>query len=416
MTIHLPFKMEFLLYLTGNCNLRCEMCCQYGEGYKEYAKDEMTLNEWDSFLQTIADVEPKPVLILIGGEPLLYKNFEKLFKLIQEYEFPVHIITNGTLLDKYLPLLCEYNTKITISIDGLGETHDKIRNKKGTFKKVIENIKRIEKYQKEGSKVQLLTNFVVLPDNIDEIIPFYKEMSNYNISNLTFQHLQFSTPDLDNLSSKEWMSRLNKAYECDVSPQKEYKIDQAYFEKIKNTFDEFRKCSQAKNCFEFPALKTEELFKYYLSDDVGSIRPNRICTTAWTSPFIQPNGDVSNCINNTIGNIKNENFWDIWNNEKANMLRETLKNEGKFSICAKCCNFYKSNFVNAPNCELAINDQIYNLPNELNFVLPAYEIALIHDKFQDSKNSKNISVLPVPLHSQYDLVKLAEKEEILSII
>ena len=156
MTVNLPFVMNFIIYLTNRCNLACEMCSQYGDYYKENAPKELSIAEWQNFLEEIADTEPKPKIILMGGEPLLYKDFDKFIELLQRYELPIHIVTNGTILDKHLDLLSKTEATITISVDALFEKHDKIRGKNGTFEKVINNIKLANQLQK---KVQNLNYF-----------------------------------------------------------------------------------------------------------------------------------------------------------------------------------------------------------------------------------------------------------------
>ena len=86
MTIELPFQMEFIINLTFRCNLRCKMCTQYGENYKEQAMGELEIEDWMNFLEEIKDVNPKPKLILMGGEPFLYKHFEQIFTTANLYK------------------------------------------------------------------------------------------------------------------------------------------------------------------------------------------------------------------------------------------------------------------------------------------------------------------------------------------
>ena len=61
--INLPFEMEFILNLTYRCNLRCKMCTQYGQNYKELACEELNIAEWLNFLNDIKTINPKPKII-----------------------------------------------------------------------------------------------------------------------------------------------------------------------------------------------------------------------------------------------------------------------------------------------------------------------------------------------------------------
>ena len=253
MVLELPFEMEFILSLTYRCNLNCSMCTQYGEGFKQNAPEDMSVEQWEAFFESVSDVNPKPKMLLMGGEPLLYKNFDKLFALTQKHGFKVQIVTNGVLLDRYLEQISKTDTTITISLDGLENTHDAIRNKKGTFKKVMENINRIEAYQKAGSQIELCINCVMLPDNVDELSEFLKFIQQRNIKTLTFQHLQFSSPALNNHTGAQWKQRLNKDYAGGLIPPKHYKIDKAYVSKLINAIDALKDVCQT-TAVVFPAL------------------------------------------------------------------------------------------------------------------------------------------------------------------
>lgn len=404
MVIALPFEMEFILCLTYRCNLNCSMCTQYGEGFKEKAPEEMTIEQWEMFFKSVCDVEPKPKMLLMGGEPLLYKDFSKLFDLTQKYGFNVQIVTNGVFLDKYLDQIAKTDTTITISIDGLEQTHDSVRNKQGTFKKAFENIEKIQALQKQGSKIKLNINCVILPENIDELPDFLDFIQKNNIKVLTFQHLQFSNDELNRLTDNQWHERLNQSYSGGLLPKKDYSIDKEYVEKLKLVFGRLKKiCSS--NAFIFPALQDEEIENYYLDKNLDEIRNGRICTTPWMNPTIQPDGDVSNCIGNIIGNINNENFWDIWNNEKADRLRCSLLENGKFTLCSKCCNFYKSNFIYAPNGILEVDGNFLRLPDEITFLKASKNGVFIRNKYIET-NDGTIPVIPIEVFTKemFDII------------
>ena len=407
MAVELPFEMEFILCLTYRCNLCCSMCTQYGAGFKNCAPAEMSIEEWICILDSIADVEPKPKLLFMGGEPLLYPDFDVLLRAARGYGFSVQIVTNGLLLDKYIRAFSDFEEKLTItlSIDGLGETHDRIRNKRGLFDKVINNMKCIQNFC-PYAKINI--NSVILPDNVDELPEFLEFMMENRINVVTLQHLQFSSEALNELTNKEWTERLGKSYGGGLIPREEYLIDENYVEKIKTSFEKM-KYSGAKNAFIFPALEEEELKNYYLDKDLDKIRPGRVCTTPWVNPTIHPDGKVSNCIGNIIGNIKEQSFWDLWNNETANSLRASLMEHGKFTICSKCCNFYKGNFICAKDGVLRIKDKLIRLPNEINYVKSSKNGAFVLDKNVKTTDG-TIPVVPVEIFSRemFDIINQNE--------
>lgn len=404
--------MEFILSLTYRCNLMCSMCTQYGEGFKNFAPKDLPVEEWENFFQSVADVTPKPKMLLMGGEPLLYEDFDRLFDLTQKYGFNVQIVTNGVLLDKYLDRISKTDTTITISLDGLCSTHDKIRNKPGTFDKVMQNIEKINRLQNSGSRIKLNINCVMLPDNADELADFLSFIQEKNIEILTFQHLQFSSEKLNNITEKEWELLLNKSYGGGLIPPKKYKIDEEYLQKLKLAIKNLKKICKTK-AFIFPALEDDEIENYYLEKNLKEIRPGRICTTPWINPTIHSNGDVSNCIGNIIGNITQNDFWEIWNNEKASKLREALCSNGKFTLCAKCCNFYKGNFIYAPNALLSVNGKQLLLPDELNYVHSSKDGVFIKDYTRKADISA-VPVVPAEVFTKEIFNKIKNNETIIA--
>lgn len=142
--------MECTLYLTENCNLKCNYC------YEGNDKRSKTLNNQDlekaiSFIVQNNPQNENINLTFLGGEPLLNKDAIYLcmdiinHKWSQSKElFKFHITTNGILLDKeIIKLFKRNNVDVSISIDGDKRTHNlNRRSKNGTdvYEDIIENM------------------------------------------------------------------------------------------------------------------------------------------------------------------------------------------------------------------------------------------------------------------------------------
>lgn len=410
MTVDLPFTMEFVVYLTNKCNLRCAMCTQYGDNYKENAKQDMPLEDWKKFFDSISDTNPKPKIILIGGEPLLYKDFDALVEYLSELKFNIHLVTNGVFLDKHIDIIRKTEMNITISIDGLENTHDKIRAVSGTFKKVIENIRLINRLKSEGTNISLFVNYVVLPDNIDEMHDFAKFIQTQGINQIVFQHLQSFPEEFNDSSEKEWSTRLGFSFSNGFVPPKSFSFNDEFIEKLYKTLDELSDVLEIEG-FIFPYLTKEEAYKYYFNKDLKTIRPYLRCAVPWLTAFISPQGDVSNCIECTLGNIKDNDFWDLWNSDKANKFRSDLCQNGNYTFCAKCCNFYKNNFLYAKDAKLTLNGKQIRLPAELNYLKPAPDGVFIIDE-EKSKLSDTTFCYPTEIYSNEMLNEILKKYKI----
>ena len=81
---------------------------------------------------------------LTGGEPLLYKDIERLLAFLAERELSVIIETNGTLINRELIVLFKscYMDQISVSLDAATEEiHDEIRGVKGSFQSTLKGMR-----------------------------------------------------------------------------------------------------------------------------------------------------------------------------------------------------------------------------------------------------------------------------------
>jgi len=99
----------------------------------------------EDFFQAIDTIENIPqnfTVVFTGGEPLLRKDLEFCGKELRKRGFKWSIVTNGYLYDKqrHISLLNAGIGALTISLDGLKESHNWLRNNEKSFDKVINAI------------------------------------------------------------------------------------------------------------------------------------------------------------------------------------------------------------------------------------------------------------------------------------
>jgi radical SAM protein with 4Fe4S-binding SPASM domain len=62
------------------------------------------------------------------------------------------------------------------------------------------------------------------------------------------------------------------------------------------------------------------------------------CFYPWKAARVNPYGDVYSCsIDVAFGNIRQAPFSQLWNGEAYQVFRRTLKQQGIFPKCTKCC-------------------------------------------------------------------------------
>ena len=132
-----------LTALFWECTLRCNLHCRHcgSDCRVESALKDMPLKDFLPVLDSIArETDPHKVMINVtGGEPLVRKDLEECGKAFYDRGFPWGIVTNGQLLtpERFLSLLQSGLRAVTVSIDGIGETHDWMRGVPGSYGKAI---------------------------------------------------------------------------------------------------------------------------------------------------------------------------------------------------------------------------------------------------------------------------------------
>lgn len=154
--------MFFHLFTTTECNLECKYC--FGEALEDtvgdfgfdvdYGLPRHIVYNMD-YLKRFCSLDPEPVLIFYGGEPLLYAEG---IRRIMDHVIAKHFLiqTNGLLLDSLEPRYVNRFTAILVSLDGDESLTDFYRGK-GVHRKVIENLKLVRSRGFRGEIIARMT-------------------------------------------------------------------------------------------------------------------------------------------------------------------------------------------------------------------------------------------------------------------
>lgn len=130
---------------TWRCNLSCLHCgsdCKKSSVIPDMPADDF-LKVVDSILPHVNPHELN--IVITGGEPLVRKDIEYVGRQLYDRELPWGIVTNGMLLTeaRLESLRGAGLHNITVSLDGLEENHNWMRNNPKSFKAAYDAIKRI---------------------------------------------------------------------------------------------------------------------------------------------------------------------------------------------------------------------------------------------------------------------------------
>jgi radical SAM protein with 4Fe4S-binding SPASM domain len=135
--------------LTKRCNLACAHC-YISAGNWHNAAGELSLAEVRRIADEIMELNPAPVFILSGGEPLLRDDLEAIAEHASRRGATVVVGTNGTrLTDERIRSLKQAGvTGVAISIDSLNERyHDRFRHGTGALSDTLAAVDRLRLLQ-----------------------------------------------------------------------------------------------------------------------------------------------------------------------------------------------------------------------------------------------------------------------------
>ena len=121
--------------LTRRCNLECAHC-YIAAGPRESATTELETSECFRIVDELLAINPAPLIILSGGEPLLRADLTQIAAYASQRGATVVVGTNGTLLtdERIAGLKSAGVSGVAVSIDSLRPSyHDNFRHGKGSL-------------------------------------------------------------------------------------------------------------------------------------------------------------------------------------------------------------------------------------------------------------------------------------------
>lgn len=302
---------------TLRCNAYCEFCgsrCGDNDCSNELSKEEICR----VFKQIAERYDPSQIMINVsGGEPLMRKDLIPIMQYAVSLGYQWGLVTNGMLLtEEMINALKQTDLKtVSISIDGLQETHDSLRGVKGGLDSVLQNIKLF-------SEAEFL-----------ETIMITTVVSKKNIT------------ELDNIKKLLKSLHINSWRICPVDPigrangESELLLSN---EQINYLYDYIVSCRNESLPFSVTTSCSHYLGKYEF--DVRSF-PFQ-CNAGKTVGSILANGDIFVCSNVPRvpeliqGNIRNDNFVDVWEKGFSYFRNTENRRQGKCAECVyytNCC-------------------------------------------------------------------------------
>lgn len=170
-------RLDWLFFeLTNACNLECRHCAS---SCSPKNADFLKISE----IQRVLDSAQKAysnnfTVALTGGEPMIHPQFFKIIEMLSNRGLVWGMTSNASLIGKKeAELLQKYHMgSISVSLDGLEETHDYFRRSTGNFRKTIEGLTNLTEIL---TILQVTT--VVHKKNLSEIPEIFRLLQDLKI-------------------------------------------------------------------------------------------------------------------------------------------------------------------------------------------------------------------------------------------
>lgn len=303
----MKFQLECAIWeFTLECNLRCSHC---GSSAGIARPDELKTKECFKLCEDMAELGCLEVAIM-GGEPFLRKDWLSVAQCIKNLGINVNFVSNGIVLEKYIDKISRLEPQVIgISIDGMRESHDRIRGE-GTWEK---SVRSIELLREHGIQTTIITtvsnlNFKDLPLIKDFI---YKKGINWQIQTA----MPFGNFTKDQM----------------INPDKFYEVGRFIADSWKNNSFE-----------ELPVVGAHCLGYFSKNEDMPCHEWNG-CWAGISSIGITSDGGILGCL--SMGNdrfvegyVREQSLIEIWENPN-NFSYNREFNESKLGPNCRNCKF-----------------------------------------------------------------------------
>ena len=242
------------------------------------------------------------VIQLTGGEPLIRDDWRDIADYCTDNSLNVMLMTNGTLITSEIAsFLFERDIGVQVSLDGLEDTHNKIRGH-NSYNDVMQGLNILLNKQ-----VKCSVSFTLLKSNINEISTLIDEIQRIGVTRLGISRYLPKSDSDDQLLTKEELERFYN-----------------YIAKI-NTHGDFRIYCRDP-LYNLSCANTQHLKDTCLSG----------CSIGFFGCCILADGTIIPCsrLNIPLGNIKQVSLREIWaSSELLWKFRKFGNLKGK---CKKC--------------------------------------------------------------------------------
>ncbi len=293
-----------MILVTENCSAKCLHC----DIWKNKFKENTTFEEWKTVVTDLRNWLGPVHLVITGGEALMKGFTIDLVAHARKIGLFLEILTHGYWKDQTkIERLARANPwKVTMSLDGLGETHTLVRGRPNFWEysqTSLQTLLRMRKEENLGYTVRLKN--VLMSYNVDDTVKLAKFAEQDGVE-IFYQAIEqnYNTPDDPQwyLHSENWPKDTRKV--------------------VENVRELIAMKKSGKSHIANSLQQLEAMIPYFQDPDSSRVavqthsahEKHRSCN-ALTTLQLQSNGDVTVCTGvKPVGNFREKPIREIWEN------------------------------------------------------------------------------------------------------
>lgn len=318
--------LQFTFFVTSRCNARCPFCFYWQDRHTK--RDELTLAEIEKVSRSMGDLL---WLLFSGGEIFMRQDLPQIAATFYRNNHPVIITlpTNGFAPNLIIPKteeilnLCpESAVVVKVSLDGVGEEHDRIRNTPGNFKKAMETWAGLRELRSRHENLQIGINTVFCRENqdqMDEIIDYVNTLPDCETHTISLIRGNPATDDHKDIDLEKYRRAVDRL-EQDLKGDK----PKMYH-------------------FTLARLKTAQdlVQRRLIYETVRQSRRLLPCYAGRIAAVMNEEGDVFPCeiLSESMGNVRDADYdlMRIFRSQRANQVRAMINKNRCY--CSHECYF-----------------------------------------------------------------------------
>jgi MoaA/NifB/PqqE/SkfB family radical SAM enzyme len=306
------------IHVTTKCNLNCVFCFV---NKKSEFENRLSKNEIIDLVNELIELDVRQITFGGGELLILGDEFYEILKYVKKRDIATGFTSNGTLwtekdFNRIINLKID---RISISLDGLGKTHDSLRGK-GTFKKAKSTLEKLSKIKNKYGYPSVRINTLILDKNLEDITKIYFLAKKLNILlNLIPLTVNYCTPIKKRNIPEDVVSKLW--------------IQDKKIPLLKRKIKELKLLKKRYGHLFNPDSFLDLIPEYYRNPS----KVERICKKGAYDLNFLGNGKFSPCaFTNIISDVRKSKVKEIWNSKKYS---KTILKMKKCPGCLMNCNY-----------------------------------------------------------------------------